>query len=174
MEQSFWKAIHRCIYGLVKKFEESPYFFYKESDAKCYLYHLLVSEEQFKKYYKTMDGRNTCLVHTEYPSSSNLPIDLVVLDPHKFDKRRFRKQRIACAIELKVWDSAGYNADSERKIRETVVESGTTSFIIYLARGGGWGYFKSKFDEFKTTDEEIFLESTKVMALVTRIRPETE
>ena len=166
----FWGAILRCIRGLVERFEESPYFFYKESDAKCYLYQLLIGEEQFRKYYKTADGKDTCLVHTEYPSSGNLPIDLVVLDPYGFDTRTFKKQKISCAIELKLWDSAGYNPEQERKIRGIIVEKGTTSFIIYLARGGGggWEYFKSKFDEFKIRNEEIFFESNKAMALVTR------
>ncbi len=173
--EPFREAISRCIKGLVEKFEESPHFFYKESDSKCYLYHLLISEGQFKEWYNTKDEKKTCLVHTEYPSYGNLPIDLVILDPQGFDTRAFKKQRIACAIELKFWDSAGYDPDGERNLREKIVGSGTISFIVYLARGNidGWNFFKSKLGEFKAKNEEILLESTKRMALVTRIRPET-
>jgi len=73
-----------------------------------------------------------------------------------------KSRKITCLIELKVWDSAGYDPRKERKIRDTLVEKGSTSSIIYLARGGneGWEYFKSKFTV-----------STRAMSLVTRISP---
>ena len=164
--------IYEGIRALVSKFEEAPYFFYKEYDAQRFLYHLLISNEQFSKIYSTRDGKNTCLVHGEYPSSGNLPLDLVVLDPRGIEKRWFRKQKILCSFEIKVWDSAGYDPEEERKIRETIVEEDATSFVIYLARGGDWHYFRSKFSDFKTPTEEIFLESSKVMALVTKVTPE--
>jgi len=171
LDNYFWEAIHRCLHGLVKKWEESRYFFYKESDAKSYLYHLLISEERFQRNYATKDSKNTCLVHTEYPSSRRFPIDVAILDPHELNQRSFRRQKIACAIELKVWDSAGYDAKKERTIRDTIFDETTTSFVIYLARGGNWEYFRSKFPEFKMAQEEIYLESEKAMALVTRIKP---
>ena len=127
------------------------------------------SKEPFTKNYKTMDGKNTCLVHTEYPSYGNLPLDLVILEPFGFEQRRFKKQGIACSFELKVWDSANYNAKKEREIRDTIAQKGTTSFIVYLARGGNWEDFKSRLKQFKPKYEEIFLESERAMALVTRI-----
>ncbi len=96
---------------------------------------------------------------------------MAILNPYKFNKRSFRREKIACAIELKVWDSAGYNAKEEKKIRDTIFDEEATSFIIYLARGGDWEYFRSKFPEFKMAQEEIYLESGKAMALVTVIKP---
>lgn len=169
MGEEFWSLIYDSIRALVSKFEETPYFFYKEYDAQRFLYHLLISNEQFRKIYSTRDGKNTCLVHGEYPSSGNLPLDLVVLDPRGIESRFFRKQKIACAFELKLWNSAGYKPKAERKIRDTLVGENATAFVIYLARGGDWEYFRSKFAEFKAPIEEIFLESPKAMALVTKI-----
>lgn len=171
LEKVHWEVIHQSIHNLIKKFEESPHFFYKESDAKCYLYHLLISKEYFTKHHKTKDGKYTCIVHTEYLSNGGLPLDLVILEPHGFGQRRFRRQRIACSIELKFWDSANYEAKDERRIRETIIEKGTTSFIIYLARGGNWEDFKNKLKQFKPKHEEIYIESKRAMALVTRTNP---
>lgn len=85
--EDFWLIIERSIRILVAEFEETPYFFYKEYDAQRFLYHLLISEQQFKRIYKTRDGKDTCLVHGEYPSSGNLPLDMVVLDPRGTEKR---------------------------------------------------------------------------------------
>jgi hypothetical protein len=168
-EKWIWEVINNSIRLLVKRFEETPYFFVKESDVQCYLYHLLINDERFSALYQTRDAKKTCLVHTEYSSDGGLPLDLVIFNPQMVSKKRFKKQDLICSIELKLWHSAGYNPEQQIKIRETYYEKGIATFIIYLARGGNWSDFKEKIKEVRVPEETIFLESDIEKILVTKI-----
>jgi len=78
LAEEFWPAI-QSIHTLVRKFEETPYLFYNEYDGQRFLHHPLIRQEQFNRTYTTRNGKDTCLVHDEYPSPGNLRLDLVVL-----------------------------------------------------------------------------------------------
>src|SRR5687767_1025383 len=57
-----------AIKSLVRRFRTHPYAFYTESDMHCYLYHRLYCGGLENGLYRTSDGRDTILLHKEYPT----------------------------------------------------------------------------------------------------------
>lgn len=175
MDNSYIEIVEQCIEKLVERFEQNPHFFYSESDVKCYLYHLLALEDALQGNYLTRDKKQTCLVHTEYPSVYRYLVDLVVLNPENIANYTFKRQRAICAIEIKLWSNAVFNLEKEKQLRDRL--SGDVQayrYIIYLAKKeSGWQEFKDYLSKYKKEDEEIFLESTTTTALVTRKRSKT-
>jgi len=63
--------VESAVKTLRNKFGQSPYFFYKESDMHCYMYHLLFQGITLKKRSYVLTNRNrvaTVQLHKEYPT----------------------------------------------------------------------------------------------------------
>jgi hypothetical protein len=58
-----------AIKSLVRRFRNYPYAFYTETDMHCYLYHRLYTGGMANGIYPTADGRDTILLHNEYPTN---------------------------------------------------------------------------------------------------------
>jgi len=107
-----------AIKSLVHRFRNHPYAFYTETDMHCYLYHRLYTGGLLNGLYRTSEGRDTILLHKEYPTVARydrLPdgrlkesgqgrrrgaFDISVWDPRFIGQREHRKQRVLCAAEL--------------------------------------------------------------------------
>ena len=107
-----------AIKSLVRRFRNHPYAFYTETDMHCYLYHRLYSGGLLNGLYRTIEGRDTILLHKEYPTISRYvrlsdgrleesekgrrrgAFDLCVWDPQYIGQREHRKQKVLCAAEL--------------------------------------------------------------------------
>ncbi|MDK2801666.1 MAG: hypothetical protein PWQ70_3285 [Clostridiales bacterium] len=63
--------IERCINSLGEKFLKWPFNFFTESDAHSFLYYYIFrsGSKPLKIPYPSKDGRETVLVHREYPTS---------------------------------------------------------------------------------------------------------
>ncbi|MEA2090415.1 MAG: hypothetical protein U9O89_06650 [Thermoproteota archaeon] len=81
--------VGNCIKKLLTKFMENPFFFYTESDMHCYLYHLLLQEEELLTEYPTKDEIPTILLHREYPTLGKYTKEDDLLKPSQMDGLRF-------------------------------------------------------------------------------------
>jgi len=65
-------AVEDCIDRLVEAFLGMPYMFYTEGDLHCYIYHLMLMDEELSKpvEVKTREGFDvkSILIHKEYPT----------------------------------------------------------------------------------------------------------
>ncbi|MCL4325093.1 MAG: hypothetical protein M1144_06515 [Candidatus Thermoplasmatota archaeon] len=107
-----------AIKSLVRRFRNHPYAFYTETDMHCYLYHRLYSGGMENALYRMVDGRETILLHKEYPTIARYQrlkdgklqesatgrrrgaFDLCVWDPRFIAQQEHRKQKVLCAAEL--------------------------------------------------------------------------
>jgi hypothetical protein len=107
-----------AIKSLVRRFRNHPYVFYTESDMHCYLYHRLYSGGLANGLYRTRDGKDTILLHKEYPTIARYhrresgkleesedgrrrgAFDISIWDPRYISERKHRKQKVLCAAEL--------------------------------------------------------------------------
>lgn len=107
-----------AIKSLVRRFRNHPYAFYTETDMHCYLYHRLYSGGVANGIYQTADGRDTILLHKEYPTYARYTrrenrtlqesdtgrrrgaFDICVWDPRFIGQHEHRKQKVLCAAEL--------------------------------------------------------------------------
>ncbi len=107
-----------AIRSLVRRFRTHPYAFYTETDMHCYLYHRLYSGGLVNGLYRTSDGRETILLHKEYPTATRYcrgeggkliesdlgrrrgAIDISIWDPAHIGAHEHRRQKVLCAAEL--------------------------------------------------------------------------
>jgi hypothetical protein len=107
-----------AIKGLVRRFRNHPYAFYTETDMHCYLYHRLYAGGLVNGLYPTVAGKDTILLHKEYPTEVRYrrrddgrleksatgrrrgAYDLCIWDPQYVGSREHRKQKVLCAAEL--------------------------------------------------------------------------
>jgi len=65
-------AVEDCIDRLVEAFLGMPYMFYTEGDLHCYLYHLMLMDEELSKLVEVKIredlGVKSILIHKEYPT----------------------------------------------------------------------------------------------------------
>jgi hypothetical protein len=119
------KVVEVSIDDLLSKFKNYPYFFYTENDLHTYLYFEIFKRLPQKEWVcKTQDGKNSILLHKEYPTKErysakllqeNFPkgsrghFDLTIWNPEKTQERFFRanskapfesEQQTFIAIEL--------------------------------------------------------------------------
>ncbi|MCZ2808209.1 MAG: hypothetical protein O2V44_02525 [Candidatus Bathyarchaeota archaeon] len=94
---------------LVTTFKKGSYSFYTENDLHCYLYtQLLNSLSREERLCKTADGRDSILLHKEYPTKERYSrkalkeglekgarghFDLSIWNPEKTEERLFRVRR---------------------------------------------------------------------------------
>lgn len=109
--KEFEEAIETNIAKFFKTFYENPAFFFRETDAVCYLYSLLINDPFFKKMHPRFRNKKlkrkstTLLVHTEISREirgKDKICDLMIWEPTKtvgLEERGKRKEKIG--IELK-------------------------------------------------------------------------
>jgi hypothetical protein len=108
----------KAIKGLVHRFRNHPYVFYTETDMHCYLYHRLYRGGLINGLYTTAEGRDTILLHKEYPTAVRYrrgkdgilveskigrrrgAFDISIWDPKYISTLEHRKQKVLCAAEL--------------------------------------------------------------------------
>lgn len=150
MHASLVRLTEGCIHKLIDKFRETPFLFYTESDMQCYLYHLLVQEQEINRVYKTIDKRQTILIHNEYrtfgkyvkkdgyliPSQKGRRgnFDLVIFDPTQVNLRTFNRQKVLIAIELALNEGSQHLKNDYTKLTDArnAVEHG---YIVFFFRG---------------------------------------
>lgn len=95
-----------AIEDLIEAFKATPYLFYTENDLHCYLYTQILSKLPIEKWIcKTVDGKESILLHKEYPTKERYSrdelkeglkkgsrghFDLTIWDPEKTKERLFR------------------------------------------------------------------------------------
>lgn len=107
-----------AIKSLIRRFRNHPYAFYTETDMHCYLYHRLYTGGIVNGLYRTLEGRDTILLHKEYPTVARYQrgedrrlrestqgrrrgaYDISIWDPRFIGQRQHRNQRVLCAAEL--------------------------------------------------------------------------
>jgi hypothetical protein len=107
-----------AIKSLVRRFRNHPYAFYTETDMHCYLYHRLYAGGALNGLYKTAEGRDTILLHKEYPTIARYQrgddgklveseegrrrgaFDICIWDPAYIAGLEHRQQKVLCAAEL--------------------------------------------------------------------------
>ena len=116
-----------AIKSLVRRFRTHPYAFYTETDMHCYLYHRPYSGGLENGLYRTVEGRDTILLHKEYPTVARYQrrldgtleeslegrrrgaFDISIWDPRFISEREHRKQKVLCAAELALNECAPGN-----------------------------------------------------------------
>ena len=92
-----------AIDNLITTFKATPYFFYTENDLHCYLYTQLLNRLPKEEWLcKTADGKDTILLHKEYPTKERYSrkalkeglekgsrghFDLSIWNPSKIEER---------------------------------------------------------------------------------------
>lgn len=107
-----------AIRSLIRRFRNHPYAFYTETDMHCYLYHRLYAGGLVNGLYRTVEGRDTILLHKEYPTVARYQrgddgrlaesiqgrrrgaFDISIWDPRFIGECEHRKQKVLCAAEL--------------------------------------------------------------------------
>jgi hypothetical protein len=107
-----------AIRSLIRRFRNHPYAFYTETDMHCYLYHRLYAGGLVNGLYSTVEGRDTILLHKEYPTVARYQrgddgrlaesaqgrrrgaFDISIWDPRYIGECAHRKQKVLCAAEL--------------------------------------------------------------------------
>jgi hypothetical protein len=135
-----------AIKSLVRRFRTHPYVFYTETDMHCYLYHRLYSAGLENGIYRTAEGRDTILLHKEYPTVARYrrledgkleespegprrgAFDICVWDPGFISKREHRRQKILCAAELALNEC---RPGSPHTINDSTKLAGPTNEIKY-------------------------------------------
>lgn len=95
-----------AIDNLIATFKTTPYLFYTENDLHCYLYTQILNSLPLKKWIcETADGKESMLLHKEYPTKeryirkalkeglekgSRGHFDLTIWNPEKTRERLFR------------------------------------------------------------------------------------
>ena len=135
-----------AIKSLVRRFRTHPYAFYTETDMHCYLYHRLYSGGLENGLYRTVDGRDTILLHKEYPTVARYQcrddgtleesaegrrrgaFDISIWDPRFIGEREHRKQKVLCAAELALNECAPGNPHT---VDDATKLAGPTNEIKY-------------------------------------------
>lgn len=106
IEEQLVQITDSAIDDLITIFNVTPYFFYTENDLHCYLYTQLLNKLLMEGCFcKTVDGKNSVLLHKEYPTKerysrkalkegskkgSSGHFDLSIWNPAKTEDRLFR------------------------------------------------------------------------------------
>lgn len=169
MPISYFDAVEQCLGELIQQFEQNQYYFYSEWDAKYFFYYLLASKEIFKEGYTTKDNKKTGLIHTEYPSISRLPVDIVVFDPKTLTNHPLKKQRVLCQIEMKLWKIRHYKPEREKNYRDRLrADTQARKYFVYLIRKPAYkDEFREDLLKHKEANESILIENK--VAIVTKI-----
>jgi hypothetical protein len=135
-----------AIKSLVRRFRTHPYAFYTETDMHCYLYHRLYSGGLVNGLYRTIEGRDTILLHKEYPTFARYQrrqdgrleespagrrrgaFDISIWDPRYIGEREHRKQKVLCAAELALNECAPGNPHT---VNDATKLAGPTNEIRY-------------------------------------------
>lgn len=94
-----------AIEDLIETFKATPYLFYTENDLHCYLYAQILSKLSIEEWIcKTADGKESILLHKEYPTKEHYSrealeegvekgsrghFDLTIWNPEKTKERLF-------------------------------------------------------------------------------------
>ena len=108
-EEQLVQITESAIDDLITIFNVTPYFFYTENDLHCYLYTQLLNKLLIEGFFcKTADGKNSVLLHKEYPTKERYSrkaleeglkkgarghFDLSIWNPEKTEERLFRVRR---------------------------------------------------------------------------------
>ncbi len=108
-EEKLLQITESSIDDIIKTFKVTPYFFYTENDLHCYLYTQLLNKLLVEGCFcKTADGKNSVLLHKEYPAKERYGrkalkkglekgarghFDLSIWNPAKTNDRLFRVRR---------------------------------------------------------------------------------
>jgi hypothetical protein len=135
-----------AIKSLVRRFRTHPYAFYTETDMHCYLYHRLYSGGLENGLCRTVEGRDTILLHKEYPTVARYQrrvdgtleeslegrrrgaFDISIWDPQFISEREHRKQKVLCAAELALNECAPGNPHT---VNDATKLAGPTNEIKY-------------------------------------------
>lgn len=106
IEEQLVQITDSAIDDLITIFNVTPYFFYTENDLHCYLYTQLLNKLLMEGCFcKTVDGKNSVLLHKEYPTKERYSrkalkeglkkgarghFDLSIWNPAKTEDRLFR------------------------------------------------------------------------------------
>jgi len=106
IEEQLVQITDSAIDDLITIFNVTPYFFYTENDLHCYLYTQLLNKLLMEGCFcKTVDGKNSVLLHKEYPTKERYSrkalkeglkkgsrghFDISIWNPTKTEDRLFR------------------------------------------------------------------------------------
>jgi len=126
--------IEECINKLIDKFTEYPHYFKSEFDLQSYLYHLMVSQNEFHRERVTKSGIPIGIIHTEYPVIGGR-FDLVVLDPNLVSELSLNNQKMLCAIEIgleKYYDH--FEKDYSEKFVEEAGNDVSNGYVLHFVK----------------------------------------
>jgi len=108
-EEQLVQITESSIDDIITAFKVTPYFFYTENDLHCYLYTQLLNKLLMEGCFcKTADGKNSVLLHKEYPTKERYSrkalkeglergsrghFDLSIWNPTKTEEKLFRVKR---------------------------------------------------------------------------------
>lgn len=156
-----------AIKSLVRRFRTHPYAFYTETDMHCYLYHRLYSGGLENGLYRTVEGRDTILLHKEFPTVARYQrrldgtleeslegrrrgaFDISIWDPRFISEREHRKQKVLCAAELALNECAAGNPHT---VNDATKLAGPTNEIKY----GYLLFFVRDNPDYERNHEEIW------------------
>jgi len=156
-----------AIRSLVRRFRTHPYAFYTETDMHCYLYHRLYAGGLVNGLYRTAEGRDTILLHKEYPTVARYQrgddgrleesaqgrrrgaFDISVWDPRFIGEREHRKQKVLCAAELALNECGPRNPHT---LNDATKLAGPTNEIRY----GYLLYFVRDSSDYRRNEKEIW------------------
>ncbi|MBA7699021.1 hypothetical protein ES703_107705 [subsurface metagenome] len=154
------KTVEECVGKLVEEFKNNPYHFYTEQAMHCYLYHILIEKEEFRKPHPAADKKETILLHKEYPTiklykrkqnkklrdkekgerGTRGHFDIVILDPEDIKKisvkkstAKFRKGKtpIAPAVAIELaLDEGTVHLANDHK----KLADGTRGYLLHFIR----------------------------------------
>lgn len=156
-----------AIRSLVRRFRTHPYAFYTETDMHCYLYHRLYEGGLVNGLYRTAEGRDTILLHKEYPTVARYQrgddgrleesaqgrrrgaFDISIWDPRFIGEHEHRKQKVLCAAELALNECGPRNPHT---LNDATKLAGPTNEIRY----GYLLYFVRDSSDYRRNEKEIW------------------
>jgi hypothetical protein len=156
-----------AIKSLVRRFRTHPFAFYTESDMQCYLYHRLFAGGFVNGLYRTTEGRDTILLHKEYPTIARYQrledgkleesdtgrrrgaFDISVWDPSYITQHEHRKQKVLCAAELALNECRPGNPHTINDATKLAGPSNEIKYgyLIFFVREDGYAEYQRNKDE---------------------------
>lgn len=156
-----------AIKSLVRRFRNHPFAFYTETDMHCYLYHRLYAGGLENGLYRTIEGRDTILLHKEYPTIARYQrlkdgkleesqngrrrgaFDISIWDPRFIGHHQHRKQKVLCAAELALNECGRGNSHT---INDATKLAGPTNeikygYLVFFVRDDGYAEYERNREE---------------------------
>lgn len=157
--------VENCMKSLAENFLQTPYIFWREFDAKSYLYHLLMLRPTPQKEYKTLDGKITNLIHTEYKSRLGGRFDIAIFNAETVEKHPFNDQKLLCGIELGLDRGSDHFAkDFLYKFRAEANNPVDFGYLVHLMRDklSSWdGTLRDIENNLMPSNSEFFFQPTR-------------